>query len=199
MKKPIKFLPFIIAVFACFCLLFTACGADGTDDDQTPQISGDVLIVYFSATNNTEKIAGYISDITGGTLFELEPQQPYTHEDLGYTSDTSRVYKEHADESLRNVPLVKATPDNWEDYETVFVGYPIWWGIAAWPVNGFITANDFSGKTVIPFCTSSSSSVGNSDTLLKEMATGGDWKAGKRFSSSAPESEVQDWLKSFNG
>lgn len=120
-------------MLACFCLIFAACGSDETDgaSDGGSSSSGDVLVVYFSATNNTEKIAGYIADITGATQFELVPQDPYTDADLRYNDGNSRVSKEHNDESLRNVPLVDVTPDNWEDYNTVFVGYPIWWGSAA--------------------------------------------------------------------
>ena len=114
--------------------------------------SGGTLVVYFSATGNTEEAAGYIASLTGGDLFELEPVEPYTSEDLNYSDDNSRVSLEYADESLREVELADDTVENWDDYDTVFIGYPIWWGIAAWPVDNFIEANDFTGKTVIPFC-----------------------------------------------
>ncbi len=157
-----------------------------------------ILVVYFSATGNTEKIAGYIADITGATTFELVPQNPYTADDLKYGDGNSRVSKEHGDQSLRDIPLVKSAPDNWEDYTTVFVGYPIWWGEAAWPVNGFIKANDFTGKTVVPFCTAASSDVGNSDDQLKNLAGAGDWKAGRRFFSSSAKDDVQSWIDGLN-
>ena len=114
--------------------------------------SGGTLVVYFSATGNTEEAAGYIASLTGGDLFELEPVEPYTSENLNYSDDNSRVSLEYADESLREVELVADTVENWDSYDTVFIGYPIWWGIAAWPVDNFIEANDFTGKTVIPFC-----------------------------------------------
>lgn len=114
--------------------------------------SGGTLVVYFSATGNTEEAAGYIASLTGGDLFELEPVEPYTSEDLNYSDDNSRVSLEYADESLREVELAADTVENWNDYDAVFIGYPIWWGIAAWPVDNFIEANDFTGKTVIPFC-----------------------------------------------
>ena len=114
--------------------------------------SGGTLVVYFSATGNTEEAAGYIAGLTGGDLFELEPVEPYTSENLNYSDDNSRVSLEYADESLREVELVADTVENWDSYDTVFIGYPIWWGIAAWPVDNFIEANDFTGKTVIPFC-----------------------------------------------
>ena len=92
---------------------------------------GKTLVVYYSATGNTEAVANYIADATGGDLFELEPVEPYTDEDLNYSDENSRVSREHEDESLRNVELTSTTVDNWDSYDTVFIGYPIWWGIAA--------------------------------------------------------------------
>lgn len=152
------------------------------------------LVVYFSATGNTEQAANYIAQLTGGDLFELEPAQPYTDEDLNYGNDESRVSREYADESLREVELVADTVENWADYDTVFIGYPIWWGIAAWPVDGFVEANDFTGKTVIPFCTSASSGAGQSGELLSETAGTGDWLEAHRFSSGVSQEDVQAWL-----
>lgn len=95
-----------------------------------------------------------------GDIFELVPVNPYSREDLNYNNENSRVSREHDDVNLRNVELTKTSADGWDTYETVFIGYPIWWGIAAWPVDGFIKNNDFSGKTVIPFCTSASFGIG---------------------------------------
>lgn len=155
----------------------------------------NVLVVYYSATGNTAEVAQYIADSTGGDLFELEPVNPYTSDDLNWTDDNSRVNQEHEDESLRDVELVADTVDNWEQYDTVFIGYPIWWGIAAWPVDGFVEANDFSGKTVIPFCTSSSSGLGESGQLLADMAGTGDWQEGQRFRSGASQEDVQSWIE----
>ena len=154
-----------------------------------------VLVVYYSATGNTAQVAQYIADSTGGDLFEIQPVEPYTDDDLNWTDDNSRVSQEHADESLRDVELVADTVDNWDQYDTVFIGYPIWWGIAAWPVDGFVEANDFSGKTVIPFCTSSSSGLGESGQLLADMAGTGDWQEGQRFRSSASQEDVQSWIE----
>ena len=159
--------------------------------------SGGVLVVYYSATGNTEAVAGYIAEATGGDLFELEPVEPYSDADLNWTDENSRVTQEHEDESLRDVELVADTVDNWDSYDTVFIGYPIWWGIAAWPVDGFVEANDFTGKTVIPFCTSSSSGLGQSGELLAEMAGTGDWQDGERFRSSASQEDVTEWVDSL--
>lgn len=155
---------------------------------------GNVLIAYFSATGNTEAVAGYIADTLGADTFELTPAEPYTADDLNWNDPESRVVYEYESPDARDVALVTDTPENWEDYDTVFIGYPIWWGIAAWPVSSFVAANDFTGKTVIPFCTSSSSGLGDSGTLLEELAGTGEWLDGQRFRSSASEAEVVDWV-----
>ena len=165
-----------------------------TDGDGT---QGKTLVVYFLATGNTERVAEVIADTTGGELFELEPVDPYTDEDLNYNDDNSRVSQEYADESLRNVELVADTVDDWQDVERIYIGYPVWWGIAAWPVNTFVEANDFTGKTVIPFCTSASSGLGDSGELLAELAGTGDWQEGMRFRSSVSDEDVVAWVESL--
>ena len=172
--------------------------AASAEETESGEETGSTLVVYFSATSNTEQAAQYIADITGGDLFQLEPAEPYTDDDLNYGNEDSRVSREYADESLRDVELVEDTVENWEQYDTVFIGYPIWWGIATWPVDGFVEANDFTGKTVIPFCTSASSGLGESGQLLAEMAGTGDWQEGMRFSSSVSEADVQEWIDSLN-
>ena len=164
----------------------------GTTD--TPAAGGKTLVVYFSGSGNTKRVAEDIAAATGGTLFELVPVTPYTSADLSWTTAGSRVNREHDDESLRDIPLVTTTPENFDEYDTVFIGYPIWWGIAAWPVNNFVKNNDFTGKTVIPFATSASSGMGQSGTLLAEMAGTGNWQEGHRFSSGASKSTVEEWV-----
>ena len=169
-------------------------GAEPSAESGAEPAGGKTIVVYYSATNNTEAVAGYIADATGADLFELVPVEPYTSDDLNWTDRDSRVSREHDDESLRAVELENAVPDNWDEYDTVFIGYPIWWGIAAWPVDGFISANDFTGKTVIPFCTSSSSGLGQSGELLRDAAGTGDWLEGQRFQSRADEDTVKEWV-----
>ncbi len=171
----------------------------GTEDTSgETQKSNKILVVYFSGSGNTKRVAENIADAAGGTLFELVPTEPYTSDDLSWTTEGSRVNREHDDESLRDIPLVTTTPENFDEYETVFIGYPIWWGIAAWPVNSFVKNNDFTGKTVIPFATSASSGMGQSGTLLSEMAGTGNWQDGQRFSSGADKSVVEDWVNDLN-
>lgn len=170
---------------------------------QAPEVSpepedGGVLVVYYSATGSTEAVAGYIADALDGDTFAIVPADPYTSDDLNWRNSESRVSREHDDPSLRTMELAETTVDGWDSYDTVFIGYPIWWGIAAWPVDNFITANDFTGKTVIPFCTSSSSGLGQSGELLAELAGAGNWLEGQRFRSGASQSDVQAWVRGLN-
>ena len=169
--------------------------AESADDTDTQP--GKALVVYFSGSGHTEQVAGYIAQAADADLFELTPAEPYTDADLNYNDQNSRVSREHDDEALRDVALTTTEVNGWEDYDTVFIGYPIWWGIAAWPVNGFVKANDFTGKTVIPFATSASSGMGESGKLLSELAGTGTWQDGQRFRSSASEDEVREWVSSL--
>ena len=155
---------------------------------------GKALVVYYSATGTTKRVAQLIADAIGADLFEVEPAEPYTTADLNYSDKNSRVSREHDDESQRDVALVSAEVPDWDSYDTVFIGYPIWWGGAAWPMNGFMTANDFTGKTVIPFATAASSGMGDSGTDLAKLAGTGDWLDGQRFFSSTTADDIQSWL-----
>lgn len=159
-----------------------------------PAAGGNVLVAYYSAQGHTAAAAQTIADELGADLFEVTPTEPDSDDDLNWTDGSSRVTREHEDESLRDVKLTQVTPDGWENYDTVLVRYPIWWDIAAWPIDNFISGNDWNGKTVVPFCTSSSSGLGQSGELLAEAAGSGEWQKGQRFSSSANESEVRDWV-----
>ncbi len=175
--------------------------SDGQPDTPAPSPApndSNVLVAYFSASGNTKRVAEYIAEATNGTLFELVPEDPYTSADLNWTNSNSRVVREHENENLQDIPLGKETPAGFAEYDVVFIGYPIWWGIAAWPVNNFVKNNDFSGKTVIPFATSSSSGIGQSGELLEKMASTGNWLAGNRFSSGASKSTVETWVNGLN-
>lgn len=171
--------------------------SDTENVEDSGNMGGKTLVVYYSASGNTEEVANYIATATGGDVFELEPSVPYTDADLDWTNEDSRVCREHENEDERNVELVSDTVPDWDSYETVFIGYPIWWGIAAWPVDGFITANDFTGKTVIPFCTSASSGLGESGELLSKLAGTGQWQEGERFQSGASQEEVKAWIENL--
>ena len=213
----------LVAAGILTCGLLTGCGTSteenqNDDTEQTEQNTSEsedtnsdetsntdnaggagqkTLVVYFSATGNTEQVANVIAETAGGELFELEPVEPYTDDDLDWTDDNSRVTSEHENPDQREIELVKTTVEDWQDVSVVYIGYPIWWSEAAWPVDSFVKANDFTGKTVIPFCTSSSSGLGESGKLLAEMAGTGEWQEGTRFQSSASDEDVQAWVKSL--
>lgn len=201
---------FITMILAVFSL--TACASCTTDNnepssdepektdpspDPTPGTteSGNVLIAYFSCTNTTKGIADEIASITKGTLFRIEAETPYTSADLDYNSDC-RANREQNDPSAR--PAIKNRVDNIEKYDIIFLGYPIWWGAAPRIISTFLESYDFKGKILVPFCTSHSSSLGNSDRNLYSSAPGADWKPGKRFSAGASKSEVETWIESLN-
>lgn len=168
------------------------------EKDEEEQSEKKILVAYYSATGSTERVAEYIASRTGGELFKLEPVDDYSSSDLRWTDSSSRVNAEHNDESLRDIELVRTAPEDWDEYDIIFIGYPIWWGIAAWPVNNFLKDNDFAGKTVIPFCTSASSGLGSSASLLEEMAGSGTWITGMRFTSSVQEQNVLSWVDGLN-
>ena len=178
-------------------------GADaGAASVKAGSVSGDTgdgrtLVAYYSAQGHTKRVAQTLADELGADIFEIVPNQVYTDDDLDWTDDDSRVSREHDDESLRDIPLAKAAPDNWADYDTIILGYPIWWAVAAWPTDHFATDNDFTDKKVITFCTSTSSGLGQSTKLLADAAGTGDWQEGQRFSSSASDDEVCTWAKSL--
>lgn len=201
----------IICVLLCLALTFSlaACGSENSSEKgennsalnstaENSKVKSDkTLVVYFSATGNTKDAAEKTAKILGADIFEIVPESPYTSEDLDWRDENSRVSTEHNDESKRDVTLAKTTPDNFDEYGTVYIGYPIWWGIAAWPVSSFVKSNDFTDKTVIPFCTSASSALGDSADLLKQAAGSGNWLEGKRFSSSVSENDIKEWLDSL--
>ena len=169
-----------------------------TSEESVETTESKTLVVYYSATGYTESVAEYIAEATGGELFRLEPVEEYNSADLDWTDRNSRVSREHDNPEERMMDLVASTVPDWESYENIFIGYPIWWGIAAWPVDRFIADNDFTGKTVIPFCTSSSSGLGESGELLKEAAGTGEWLTGERFRSGASEETVKEWVESLS-
>ena len=179
-----------------FTLTAVAALAEAPATTDTPSRT---LVVYYSATGSTERIANMIAAETGADVFVTTPVEPYTDDDLNWTNDNSRVVYEHDHPEAQNeVALTEITPENWDNYDTVYIGYPIWWGIAAWPVNDFIQSNDFSGKTVIPFCTSTSSGLGQSAELLEELAGTGTWLEGQRFRSGVSQADVTDWVNGLD-
>ncbi|MBQ9543059.1 flavodoxin [Ruminococcus sp.] len=149
----------------------------------------NILVVYYSAQEHTKGVAEIVSDELGADIFVIEPVDIYTEDDLNWRDEQSRVVTEHNDEN-HHTELVSTTVENWDSYDTVLIGYPLWWREASWVVNDFVTDNDFSGKDVIPFCTSMSDGIGESGVHLAEMAGTGNWLEGMRFSENYDTAEV---------
>lgn len=155
----------------------------------------NVLVVYFSATGNTRAIAEIIADGLPADLYEIVPEEPYTDADLNYNDNNSRSTLEMNDPSAR--PAISGVIENFDQYDTLFLAYPIWWGEAPRILDTFVESYDFTGKTVIPFCTSASSGIGSSADTLENLAGSGNWMAGQRFSGSASADEVLEWANQF--
>lgn len=158
-----------------------------------PSQGSPVLVAYFSATGHTQKVAEVVADQLGADVFVITPKQPYTSEELNYNDESSRVCREH-DDPDRSVELEVVTPEGFDGYETVFVGYPTWWQHASWVLDDFVTGNDFTDKRVVPFTTSASSPLGESASDLAALAGTGDWDEGVRFAASVGEDEVRAWV-----
>ena len=182
-------------LLALACMVFTGCDQQKASEESPEQVQKKTtLVAYYSATGHTREVAEAIARNVDADLLELVPVEPYNEHDLDYDNDESRVAKEHRDPALQNVELVSVTPDNFDQYETVFIGYPIWWGDAAWPINSFVKDNDFTGKTVVPFCTSASSPLGQSAANLHALNETGNWLEGVRLPQNATQDEVDEWL-----
>lgn len=154
------------------------------------------LVAYFSASGVTAKLAKNLAEAAGADLYEIKPAVPYTNADLNWQDKKSRSSVEMNDKSFR--PAIADTDANIADYDTIFVGFPIWWYVAPTIINTFLEAYDFSGKTIIPFATSGGSGMGNSAKELRpSVSESAVIKDGKRFNANAPVSELNDWAKSL--
>lgn len=151
-----------------------------------------VLVAYFSATNTTKGVAQRISDALNADLYEITPAVPYTSADLNYHDDNSRSTIEMNDPNSR--PEISGSVSNMEQYDIVFIGYPIWWAEAPRILNTFVESYSFSGKTVVPFCTSGGSGVGSSARNLERLANGGQWLSGTRLNGSASKTDIVRWI-----
>ena len=168
------------------------------NENSNPKVTGKTLVVYYSAQSHTKKLAEKVAKKLDADLFEIVPQEKYTNEDLNYNDENSRVSIEHSDKTKRHVLLEQTVPEDWDEYETIILAYPIWWGVAAWPMDSFVMGNTFDGKIVFPICTSASSGLGDSAKNLKSLSGGGTWYDGYRFSSNASDKDVNLWVKTIS-
>ncbi len=205
MKHTMKTLIPVLAL--ALMLVLCACGADtastapegdaeSADTAAVQTAEGKTLVVYFSATGTTRGVAEKIAAITGGDLYEIEAAQPYTEEDRNWHDDNSRTTHEQNDPSFR--PEIGSELPSLEGYDTVYLGFPIWWGQEPRILDTFVESCDFDGITVIPFCTSGSSGIGNSGKNLEANAGSGTWLSGERFGGGVSEDELRAWIGSLH-
>lgn len=165
-------------------------------ETETPEIQGSkILVAYFSATNTTKGVAKYIVNGLQADIYEIIPEDPYTDADLNYNDNNSRTTIEMNDPNAR--PLISGSVENMEQYDIVFIGYPIWWGEAPRIVSTFVESYDFTGKTIVPFCTSGGSGVGSSASNLEQLTSGATWLEGHRLNGSDSQDIVMEWVNSL--
>lgn len=174
----------------------TGTASQTPDQGETPEDSANILIAYFSCTGNTESIANHLDSILDADVYEINPEVPYTDADLNYGDPNSRTSIEMNDPNAR--PAISEGVENMEDYDIIFLGYPIWWGDAPRIISTFLESYDFSGKTIIPFCTSGSSGIGSSVSNLEALTEGAIWLDGQRFSGNASEATVESWVNGLD-
>lgn len=206
MKKLSAVILSIVLIFS-----FTACSQNNEKSPSSEVVGSDntsafvqekseneskILVAYFSATNTTKTVASYIADSLNCDIYEIMPEVPYISDDLEYNNSNSRTSIEMNDKNAR--PAVSGSVDNMHQYDIVFIGYPIWWGDAPRIINTFLESYDFSGKTIVPFCTSGSSDISQSESNLKAVYSDAKWLDGKRFSSSTSQSEIEEWLNGLS-
>lgn len=163
--------------------------------DPEPSAGTKVLVAYFSATHTTEGVAKMVAEVAGADVYEITPEIAYTDADLNYQDSNSRTTREKNDPLVR--PAILGEVADMEQYETVFVGYPIWWGQAPRIVSTFLESYDFSGKTIIPFCTSASSGIGTSAVELEKLTPNTTWLSGRRFGAGTSKDEIENWISTL--
>ena len=188
----------MLIVLLSLTLLATSAFAESetVEPDFTPTDSS-ILVACFSATGNTWPLAEYAAEYLNADLFRIDPEEPYTDADLNYNNNNSRANKEMDDDTCR--PALAATVENMDQYDTVILAFPIWWGQAPRIIETFIEAHDLSGKTVLCFCTSASSGYGRTDKILSALTDDTvTWLEGHRFSANTSAEQVQKWLQDMN-
>lgn len=188
MKKTLLFL-FAVILFCSGSLTSSAAEVEKSEKIQERK---NILVVYFSCTGTTKEIAEHIHQMLHSDIYRIEPVELYTSEDLNYNLSTSRANREQNDVGAR--PAIVGTIDNIEQYDSIFLGYPIWWGRAPKIISTFLESYDFSGKTIVPFCTSGGSGIDGSEAELHTLAQSAKWLDGRRFSGGSSEEAVKSWL-----
>lgn len=167
--------------------------AEPAGSKENGEENSKVLVAYFSATGTTKKLAEYAADAMGADLYEIVPEEPYADDDLNYSDRNTRATVEQNDKNVR--PAISGSVENMDQYEIVFLAFPIWWGGEPRIMDTFVETYDFSGKTVVPFCTSGGSGFGSSGRNLQGLSTGdATWLDGARLNSSSSREDMVDWI-----
>ncbi len=193
MKKLRMILALLLALSLAACAKSENPKSDAQPAQENASAQADVLVAYFSATGSTKEVAKKIAAITDADIYEIVPAQAYSSEDLDYNDDDSRTSIEMNDPEAR--PKIGSEAISLEGYSTLYLGFPIWWGGAPRILSTFVESYDFDGITVVPFCTSGGSGIGQSGDDLARQAGNGVWQAGQRFGADASEAEVQEWIE----
>lgn len=172
----------------------TSTNMENTDNQDAQEHK--ILVAYFSATGTTKGVAEHIANGLNADIYEIVPEDPYTDADLNYNDNNSRTMIEMNDPNAR--PAISGSVENMEQYDTVFIGYPIWGGEAPRIVSTFVESYDFSGKTIVPFCTSGGSDIGSSATNLEQLTNGATWLEGRRLNGSDSQDTVMEWVNSLD-
>ena len=167
-----------------------------TEETDAPDAQeSKVLVAYFSATNTTKGVAEHIANGLNADIYEIVPEDPYTDADLNYNDNNSRTTIEMNDPDAR--PAISGSVEDMVQYDIVFIGYPIWWGDAPRIISTFVESYDFSGKTIVPFCTSGGSGIGSSASNLEQLTSGATWLSGRRLNGSDSQDTVMEWVNSL--
>lgn len=168
---------------------------DTSETENSKAEETKVLVAYFSATNTTEGVAEQIANGLNADLYEIVPAEPYTDADLDYNDNNSRSTLEMNNPDAR--PAISGSVENMEQYDIVFIGYPIWWSEAPRIVSTFVESYDFSGKTIVPFCTSGGSGIGSSASNLEQLTSGATWLDGQRLNGGDSQDTIMEWVSSL--
>ena len=172
----------------------TSTNMENTDNQDAQEHK--ILVAYFSATGTTQGVAEHIANGLNADIYEIVPEEAYTDADLDYNDNNSRTTIEMNDPDAR--PAISGSVENMEQYDIIFVGYPIWWGEAPRIVSTFMESYDFSGKTIVPFCTSGGSGIGSSASNLERLTSGATWLDGRRLNGSDSQDTVMEWVNSLD-
>ena len=187
----------IILTIAAMAMVIASCGQNKkTEQTQNNQEEKQMktLVAFFSATGTTKALAEKVAAVTGGDLYEIKPEVPYTSADLDWTVKTSRSSVEMADKNSR--PAIVKDLENAGDYGTIYIGFPVWWYTAPTIINTFLETYDFSGKNVVFFATSGGSTVDKATAQFKEQYPAIKWTAGKVLNRATVE-DVKAWVESL--